>query len=179
MLETEQAIMPIENITQMILILQGQKIILDADLARLYGVTTKRLNEQVRRNIERFPKDFMFQLTPGEKDELVANCDRFNRLKHSTVNPLAFTEHGALMVASILNTDQAVRVSVWVVRAFVRLRELLSTHAELAQKVAELEARLDSHDDHIGALMDAIHQLLAPPETSQRRIGFRTSNQEE
>lgn len=177
-IENEQSLVPVESIAGCILVLRGQKVILDADLARLYGVSTKRLNEQVRRNRARFPKDFIFELTSEEKSELVANCDRFNPLKHSTVFPHAFTEHGAVMAASILNTPTAVKVSVYVVRAFIKLRELLSSHAELSQKLQELEsrveARLDSHDEQIGALIEAIRELMSPPEKPQRRIGFRT-----
>ena len=176
-LEYDHSLMPVESIAGCILVTRGQKVIMDADLARLYGVSTKRLNEQVRRNKARFPADFVFQLTLAEKSELVANCDRFNRLKHSTVSPCAFTEHGAVMAASILNTPTAVEVSVYVVRAFVRLRELLSSHAELSHKLEELEsrveARLDAHDEQIGALIRAIRELMAPPENPQRRIGFR------
>ena len=173
MTETEQSLVPIETIAQSILVIRGQKVILDTDLARLYGVTTKRLNEQVRRNSGRFPMDFMFQLTQDEKEELVANCDRFNRLKHSTTCPYAFTEHGALMAATVLNTPRAVQVSVFVVRAFIQLREVLSAHVELSYKLDELETRVDNHDEQIADLIEAIRQLLAPPETPERRIGFR------
>lgn len=173
MAETKQSLVSIETIAQSILLLRRQRVILDADLARLYGVTTKQLNQAVKRNRDRFPEDFIFELTPEEKSELVTDCDRFNRLKHSTVCPYAFTEHGALMAASVLNSPRAVQVSVYVVRAFIRLRELLSTHAELSQKLAELESRVGSHDEQIAALMEAIRQLLAPPSTPQRRIGFR------
>ena len=173
MAETEQSLVPLEAIAGLILVLRGQKVILDADLARLYGITTRRLNEQVRRNSPRFPVDFVFQVTDDEKEELVANCDRFNNLKHSTTCPHAFTEHGALMAPNVLNSTRAAEVSVYVVRAFIRLRELLYTHAELSQKLAELESRMDNHDEDIALLLEAIHQLLTPPETPQRRIGYR------
>lgn len=147
---------------------------LDADLADLYGTTTKRLNEQVKRNRGRFPEDFMFQLTDKEKAEVVAICDHLTKLKFSPVLPNAFTEHGAIMVASVLNTKRAIQVSVFVVRAFVKLREMLATHKELAHKLAELERKLQNHDQSIRSLVVAIRQLMAPPEPEppKKRIGF-------
>ncbi|MCX6375053.1 MAG: ORF6N domain-containing protein [Armatimonadetes bacterium] len=169
----EYSLVPLDTIVQQILVLRGQRVILDADLARMYGVSTRQLNQQIKRNPHRFPDDFMFQLTENEKRELITNCDRFNRLKHSTSCPMAFTEHGALMAASVLNSPRAVEVSVYVVRAFVKMREMLATHAELSHKLAELESRVGSHDEDIAAIMEAIRQLLSPPDPAQRRIGFR------
>ena len=160
-------LVPRERIEQTILIIRGHRIMLDADLAGLYGVTTKRLNEQVKRNRKRFPADFMFQLTSREKAEVVANCDHLTRLRFSPANPFAFTEHGAVMVAS-----------VYVVRAFVKLRELLGTHKKLAQKLAQLERRVESHDDHIHSLFEAIRQLMEPLASRSRRIGFKTRESE-
>jgi hypothetical protein len=147
---------------------------LDADLAGLYGTTTKRLNEQVKRNADRFPEDFMFQLTKTEKAEVVAICDHLAKLKFSPVLPNAFTEHGAIMVATVLNTKRAIQVSLFVVRAFVKLREMLSTHKELAHKLAALERKLQNHDESIRSLVVAIRQLMAPPEPEppKKRIGF-------
>jgi ORF6N domain len=164
------------TIERRILVMRGQKVMIDADLAVLYGVPTKRLNEQVRRNIDRFPADFMFQLTPAEKSEVVANCDHLAKLKFSRVLPHAFTEHGAIQAANVLNSEEAVVMSVHVVRAFVRLRELISTHTELALKLKQLEKRLerrlDDHDHAIEDLMQAIRQLMTPPTTKKRSIGF-------
>jgi hypothetical protein len=131
-------------------------VILDTDLALLYGVATKRLNEQVKRNRARFPEDFMFQLTQAEKDEVVANCDHLQNLKYSRTRPYAFTEHGAIMAANILNSDEAIQVSVQVVRAFVRLRELVSTHKELAAELAKLEGHINRHDKEIQLIIEAI-----------------------
>ena len=132
----------------------------DADLAELYGVPTKRLNEQVKRNANRFPADFLFRLTRTERDEVVANCDHLKRLKFSRALPYAFTEHGALMAASVLNTPRAVEVSLFVVRAFVQLRETLGAHKELAKRLDELESRIErkfsSHDQAIAGILDAI-----------------------
>jgi hypothetical protein len=146
---------------------------IDADLAEAYGVPTRRLNEQVRRNRDRFPDDFMFQLTPEEKTEVVANCDHLEMLKFSKAMPLAFTEHGAIMAASVLNSPKAIEVSVFVVRAFIQLREVIAGHKELARKIAQLERRLGDHDDQIMVLMEAIKQLMDPkPPPKNRRIGF-------
>ncbi len=163
----------VQMIAPSILLLRGQRVILDADLASLYGVETKVFNQAVKRNIERFPQDFMFQLNPEEKDELVTNCDRFNRLKHSTSLPYAFTEHGAVMAATILNSPRAVEVSVYVVRAFVELRSAIARHEELSHRLTELEGRVDKHDEHIVLLVEAIRQLALPPDSDgNRRIGF-------
>ncbi|OGQ08488.1 MAG: hypothetical protein A3G32_09880 [Deltaproteobacteria bacterium RIFCSPLOWO2_12_FULL_40_28] len=142
----------------------------DADLASIYGVTTKRLNEQVKRNRSRFPQDFTFQLDIDEKKELVANCDRFKNLKHSTVLPYVFMEHGAIMLASVLNSEIAVQASIQVVRAFVKLRELLTTNKDLARKLAGLEKK---YDHQFKVVFDAIRELMEPPPSKKRKIGFR------
>jgi len=143
---------------------------IDADLAALYGVPTKRLNEQVRRNAGRFPEDFCFQLSPAEKAEVVANCDHLARLKFSPSLPYVFAEHGAIMAANVLNSARAVKMSVHVVRAFVRLRELIASHKELVKRLDELEER---YDEQFKVVFDAIRQLMAPPaEKPKRRIGF-------
>ena len=168
----KEAIIPAERINRMILLVRGQKVMLDSDLAELYGVPTKRLNEQVKRNADRFPEDFMFRLNSEEKKEVVANCDHLRSLRFSPGAPYAFTEHGALMLASVLNSKRAVDVSVFVVRAFVRLREMLSSHRELAKKVSELERKTKGHDEQIRSLVGAIRQLMTPDEKKTKRIGF-------
>lgn len=140
---------------------------LDADLAELYGVETKRLNEQVRRNSERFPEDFMFRLTKAEKAEVVANCDHLARLKYSPSLPYAFTEHGALMLGNVLKSERAVEVSLMVVRAFVRLRALVAGNKELAQKLNQLERKVGAHDRAIAELINAIRELMSPIETKK------------
>ncbi|OHC64812.1 MAG: hypothetical protein A2045_00535 [Rhodocyclales bacterium GWA2_65_20] len=155
--------------------LRGQRVMLDTDLAELYGVTTKRLNEQVKRNIERFPEDFMFQLNAEEKAEVVANCDHLVQLKFSPSLPYAFTEHGALMLGNVLKSSRAVEVSLLVVRAFVQIREMLSTHKDIAAKLDQMERKLSSHDQAIAGLIDAIRQLMAPPPSTRRGIGFTAS----
>ena len=176
MAKSSQTLIPAEHIAGRILIIRGQRVIIDADLAELYGVPTKRLNEQVKRNHERFPDDFMFALTNAEKDEVVANCDHLAKLKFSATLPFAFTEHGAIQAANVLSSPRAVEVGVYVVRAFVRLRELLATDKELAAKLNELERRIEhklaSHDQAIAGLIDTLRQLMNPPETTKRPIGF-------
>jgi hypothetical protein len=166
------SIIPVERVEGLILLLRGQKVILDSDLAALYGVSTKRLNEQVKRNKERFPADFMFQLSREEKKEVVANCDRLEKLKFSPNLPYAFTEHGAIMAASVLNSKRAVAVSVYVVRAFVKLREALGAHKELARKLEKIEKKLQAHDKQISVL---IYHLIPPPGAGQKEpFGFRS-----
>jgi len=170
----QKAIIPIGQIEQRILLIRGQRVMLDADLAMLYGVPTRVLNQAVRRNLKRFPKDFMFKLTQPEKNEVITICDHLKNLKYAKALPNAFTEHGAIMAASVLNTERAVQISVFVVRAFVKLREMLSTHKELAHKFAALERKLQNHDESIRSLMVAIRQLMASPEPEppKKRIGF-------
>src|SRR3989338_9047936 len=155
-----------------ILLIRGQRILLAPDLAALYGVSSKRLHEQVRRNRGRFPEYFMFQLTPKERDEVAAKCGHLKNIKYSRELPLAFSEHGALMLANILNSKRAVEVSIFVMRAFIRLREILGTHKKLANKLEELERHVRDHDGHIQNLFNAIRQLLVPPPSKSRKIGF-------
>jgi hypothetical protein len=168
------AVVPVNRIESRILLIRGRRVMLDSDLADLYGVRTRRLNEQVKRNTQRFPADFMFKLTPKEKAEVVANCDRLEKLKFSPALPYAFTEHGAVMLASVLNSPVAVQASIQVVRAFVKLREFLGTQQKLAAKLLELEKRVGEHDGEIAALFEAIRQLMEPPEKPGRRIGFHS-----
>ncbi len=171
----KQAIIPAESIEQSIFLIRGERVMLDAGLAGLYGVTTKRLNEQVKRNKHRFPEDFMFQLTLQETRSLRSQIATTNPGRGgSRTRPFAFTEHGAIMVASVLNSPRAIEVSVYVVRAFVKLRETLGAHKELARKLSELENRIATHDEHIRTLFEAIRQLMAPAEKPRKRIGFVT-----
>ncbi len=161
----------LETVAQSILLIRGFKVIIDANMATVYGVTPKRLREQVRRNLTRFPQDFMFQLTKEELLEVSANCGNLQQLRFSPTLPYAFTEHGAIMLASILNSTTAVQASVQVVRAFVRLREMVTTHQVLARKLASLENKYDSQ---FKVVFDAIRQLMASPNpsTSKQKIGF-------
>ena len=170
------ALMPVGKVEQAILLVRKEKVILDADLAKLYGVTTTRLNEQVKRNIDRFPEDFMFRLTAQEASNLMSQfATSSSEWGGRRKLPYAFTEHGAIMAASVLNSPQAVKVSVFVVRAFVRLRKMLAGNKELAAKFAELERKVDKHDRQIMTLIEAIRQLMAPPPEPRRKpIGFHS-----
>lgn len=173
----------IPRIESRILTLRGHRVMIDVDLAVLYGVSTKRLNEQVKRNRGRFPADFLFQLTPDEKAEVVANCDHLARLKFSKALPYAFTEHGAIQAANVLASVQAVEMGIYVVRAFVHLRQAASLHADLARRLAELEEKTErlelSHDTfsrntraQLKQVFDALRELMVPPDPPKRPIGF-------
>lgn len=166
----EQSLIPSERIERSILFIRGHKVMLDADLAALYRVTTKRLNEQVGRNSDRFPEDFMFQLTKEEYAILRSQFATSSQWGGRRTLPYAFTEHGAVMLASVLSSPVAVQASIQVVRAFIRLREILATHKDLARKLEELEKK---YDRQFVAVFDAIRQLMTPPKTKQKPIGFR------
>lgn len=160
-------------VDSLILTIRGEKVLLDADLASIYGVPTKRLNEQVKRNADRFPEDFLFQLTPSEKAEVVANCDHLSGLKYSKNLPHAFTEHGALMAANVLNSPEAVKMSVHVVRAFIKQRELIAGQAEILKKLAQMDAKLLKHDDILRVIWKELQPLLAPPpDPPKKQMGF-------
>jgi len=178
MTKPKEPTVPLERITQTIVVLRGHKVLIDADLAALYGVPTKRLNEQVRRNLARFPEDFMFRLTAAEKAQVVADCDHLAKLKFAATLPTAFTEHGALMAASVLNTPLAVEASVFVVRAFVRLRETLSTNQAVMHKLDQLERKIETHDQAIVGILAALRELMTPPDPpKKRKIGFVTEEE--
>lgn len=158
-----------ENISRRILTVLGHSVILDSDLAALYLVTTSALNQAVKRNAGRFPEDFAFRLTRKEKEEVITKCDHLSRLKFSPALPFAYTEHGTIMAASVLNSQRAVETSVFVVRAFVRMRETLTSHRGLAQRLNALET---TYDERFRAVFDAIRALMEPPKASRKRIGF-------
>ena len=164
------AIIPVERIEQAIYLLRGQKVMLDRDLAVLYGVETKRLKEQVRRNSDRFPEDFMFVLTPEEfanwrSHFATSNSDRMG-LRHA---PMAFTEQGVAMLSTVLNSKRAIGVNIAIMRTFVKLRQMFDSHAKLAQNLAELEAK---YDGQFRVVFEALNELMAPPEPKRRPIGF-------
>src|SRR5215469_1959186 len=156
-----------------ILILRNQKVILDSDLAELYGVPVKQLNQQIKRNADRFPQDFLFTLTKAEHESLRSQIVT-SKIGHGGRRylPHAFTEHGAIMAASVLNSKRAIEMSIFVVRAFVQMRDALRANQRLEAKLAELESRLDTHDTEIQELVEAIRELLTPLPASNRRIGF-------
>jgi len=180
----DQNLLPVERIERAILVLRGHRVLLDADLAVLYGVETKALNRAVKRNIERFPADFMFQLTEGEVDLLrrhfgTSNADGTESLRSQFGTskgrggrrylPYAFTEQGVAMVSSVLRSGRAVLVNIEIMRAFVRLRQMLQTNADLARKLAVLEKKYDAQ---FRTVFDAIRDLMTPPQSPKRRIGF-------
>lgn len=176
----ETGLIPVERVEHAILVLRGRRVILDSDLAALYGVTVSRFNEQVKRNAARFPVDFAFQLTRDEYETLrsqiaISKTDRRGGRRYM---PYAFTEHGAVMAASVLNSPRAIEMSVDVVRAFVRLRALITSHQQLAARLAELEGKIASHDKSILALFSAVRSLMAAPEKSTRRIGFQARSKD-
>lgn len=165
-----------EKIERIIYLIRGQKIILDADLAELYQVPTKALNQAVKRNARRFPSDFMFRLTKEEKRELVTNCDRLRRLKHSSSMPRVFTEQGVAMLSSVLNSERAIQVNIMIMRAFVRLRQMIAEDAGLRRRLDTLERKYDSQ---FKVVFEAIRQLMAPKEAPNKRIGFQLREKRE
>lgn len=171
-----KSLIPDDRIERTILLIRGHNVILDRDLAGMYGVSTKRLNEQVRRNLPRFPDDFMFQLTAEESESLRSQFAtlKTGRGQHRKYRPYAFTEQGVAMLSSVLHSDRAIEVNIAIMRAFVRLRQILSTNKELAAKLERLERKLGEHDDHFRVVFEAIRQLMAPPvpPAKKRRIGF-------
>ena len=161
---------PVRPLETRIILVRGERVMIDADLAAVYGVPTKALNQAVKRNPRRFPADFAFRLSSAEKSEVVTNCDHLARLRFASARPYAFTEHGAVMAANVLNSRRAVELSVEVVRAFARLREMVASHKDLAQRLDELESR---YDRQFKGVFDAIRELMRPPEhKTKRKIGF-------
>jgi hypothetical protein len=158
----------------LILTVRDQKVILAADLAEIYGVPTKRLNEAVKRNANRFPEDFLFRLTAEEKDEVVANCDHLTRLKFSPQLPFAFTEHGALQAANVLRSERAVAMSIYVIRAFIKMREQIAGNSLIQKRLGEIDRKLLDHDEALVILWNQLKPLLTPPPPAlpKRRIGF-------
>jgi hypothetical protein len=170
---SKQLPIPVERIEKSIFLIRGHKIMLDADLAELYGVTTKRLNEQVRRNISRFLIDFMFQLDEQETSALRSQIATSKEGRGGRrYLPYVFTEQGVAMLSSILHSERAIQVNIAIMRVFVRLREMMATHKELAFKLVELEERLEGHDEKIQNIFEAIRQLMTPPEPPRKKIGF-------
>ena len=163
-----------EDVEEMIFWIRGQRVMIDHDLSGLYGVQTKYLNRQVRRNLERFPAEFMFQLSRDERDELVTNWHRLQKLKHSSSLPYAFTENGVAMLAGILNSDRAVKMSIHIVKTFVKFRRWVEGYKELREMLAQLEASVGRHDKEIKVIFKALHELVAKHHTqkSRHRVGF-------
>lgn len=172
-----EAIVPIEAVERRIYLIRGHKVMLDKDLAELYGVKPIRLREQVKRNMKRFPDDFMFQLNEQEIDIMVSQNAIPSRKHLGGYQPYVFTEQGVAMLATVLNSERAILANIAIMRAFVKLREILSTHKELAHKLAQIERKMEKHDDEIKVIFNAIRQLMAPPETKKKKIGFRREHE--
>jgi len=171
---------PDELIMSKILLIRGVKVMIDSDLAMLYGVTTKRLNEQVRRNFRRFPVDFMFQLTELEKIEVVAICDHLGKLKFSPYLPNVFTEHGAVMLASVLNSERAIHVNVQIVRIYNRMRELILTNKDIIHELEKMKIQLSDHEEKIISVFEYLNQferakLQSMDQKDRPRIGFKST----
>jgi hypothetical protein len=170
----QKSIVPVERIEKAILLVRGEKVLLDRDLAELYGVETKVLKQAVRRNIKRFPSDFMFELTKEEFKNLRSQfvTSSSSQWGGARYLPMAFTEQGVAMLSSVLKSERAIEVNIAIMRAFVRLREMVSTHKKLEAKLSELEHKIENHDENIETIFEAIRQLMTPPEKLKRKIGF-------
>jgi hypothetical protein len=178
-MKTQSSLIPIERIQRTIYLVRGEKVMLDRDLAVLYGVSTGNLNKAVKRNLDRFPPDFMFQLKQEESEGLIFQFGRSKGHGGRRHFPYAFTEQGVAMLSTVLRSDRAVQVNIAIMRAFVQLRRVLGSHAELARKLSELEKRIEGHDDAIRSLFEAIRQLMNPsaPEHPPREIGFHVKEE--
>ncbi len=161
-----------KHITERILVIRNERIMLDTDLAEIYGVTTKVLNQAVKRNLKRFPPDLMFQLTPKEKLWVVTNCDHLHKLRFSSTLPYAFTEHGAIMLANTLRSERAIEMSLFVVRAFNQLKSLLLTHQDVLRKLKELGEVVGTHDQQLKEVIQMLHALFPKRSAKKRKIGF-------
>lgn len=170
-------LVPIEIIENKILILRGQKVMIDKDLAQLYEVETKRLNEAVKRNIERFPENFMFKLNDNELKELVANCDRFKSLKHSASTPYAFTEYGVAMLSSVLNSKRAIAINIQIIQTFIKIKQFMISNNDLSQRISELERYFINYakdnDEQINKINETLNYLIDI--TKPNKIGFKTN----
>ena len=165
----------IELIVEKIFTFRNEKVMVDRDLATLYGVETKVLNQAVKRNKQRFPKDFKFRLSKKERDELVTNCDRFKKLKHSSSMPNVFTEAGVAMLSSVLKSDVAIQMNIQIIRSFIHIKQLLLTESSIRFAVQALENRMDKNEETTQMLMNTIQQMLTPPEPKKKKqkMGFR------
>jgi hypothetical protein len=161
-----------ELIKQRIFVIRGYKIMIDTDLAELYGVSTKRLNEQLKRNINRFPTDFMFKVTQREKDEVVANCDHLQKLKFSPNLPNAFTEHGVAMLSSVLNSETAIQMNILIIRVFIKIKELILSNKDLEIRVGEVEKKQKEQGNLLTSVHSVVKHLIEKPDNPKGKIGF-------
>lgn len=174
----KKSILPDEVIMNKILIIRDKKVMIDRDLAELYGVSTKQLNQQVKRNIARFPADFMFKLSKKEKEEVVTNCDHLKVLRFSPNLPYVFTEYGAVMLASVLNSDKAIQVNIQIVKVFTKMKEMLLTNKDILQKLEKMEKDVKENKKDIAIIFEALKQLLNPQQPKRRMIGFNRKDDE-
>lgn len=167
-----KSLIPTESLMSKILVIRNQKVILDRDLAVLYGVETRALKQAVNRNAKRFPSDFMFMLNKKEIGKMVSQNVIPSKSYLGGANPMAFTEQGVAMLSSVLKSDRAIEVNILIMRAFVKLREIISTHKKVAEKLKELENKFKDHDDQITQIIQVINQLMTPPDPPKKKIGF-------
>ena len=172
---SEELIITDEFIMSKILLIRNQKVMIDSDLAALYGVTTKRLNEQVKRNVKRFPNNFMFQLTETEKEYVVANCDHLKKLKFSSTLPYVFTEHGTMMLGNVLSSDRAIEFSIKIVEAFIKMREFLTNNLSVKLEIEEIKKKLINHDKNIELVFSYLDEMMEKQENKVERnkIGYK------
>jgi phage regulator Rha-like protein len=168
---------PDEAVIGKIIVVRDRKVMIDRDIAELYGVTTKQLNQQVKRNIKRFPEDFMFQLTSEEKEEVVTNCDHLANLRFSSALPYVFTEYGAVMLASVLTSERAIEVNIQIVRVFTKMREMLIANKDILLQLEKIDKILNKHDEAIALIFKCLKQLLNPVQPVRRKIGFRRKDE--
>ena len=169
----DKSLVPDELIASRILMIRNQKVMIDSDIAELYGVTTKRLNEQVKRNIGRFPANFMFELTKEEKAQVVANCDHLEKLKFSPVLPKVFTEHGIMMVANVLTSERAIQVSIQIIEVFIRMREILTDNLSLKLEVEEIKKKLENQSKNIELVFNYLDELIEKNNKPRKKIGYK------
>jgi phage regulator Rha-like protein len=169
----KKSLVPNELIASRILFIRGQKVMIDADIAQLYGVDTKRLNEQVKRNKNRFPKNFMFELTKEEKNEVVAICDHLENLKFSPVLPKVFTEHGIMMVANVLTSERAIQVSIQIIEVFIKMREMLTNNLSLKLEIEEMKKKLENQNKNIEVVFSYLDELMEKKESPRKQIGYK------
>jgi len=171
--DKNKSLVPNELIASRILLIRDQKVMIDSDIAELYGVTTKRLNEQVKRNKNRFPNNFMFELTKEEKNEVVANCDHLENLKFSPVLPKVFTEHGIMMIANVLTSERAIKVSIQIIEVFIKMREILTDNLSLKLDIEEIKKKLSNHSKNIELVFNYLDELIDKKDKPRTQIGYK------
>jgi hypothetical protein len=176
--DEETSTLPDEVLMDKILLIRNMKVMLDKDLAELYGIETKRLKEQVRRNIDRFPEDFMFELSEEEHELLKGQFGNRNRGQHSKYPPYAFTEHGVLMLSSVLNTERAVKVNIQIMRIYVRIRGMIQTHKDLIYKMDQLELKVSKQDEKISIVFEYLRKFIDIKEHQRKKVGFKRKDEQ-